>query len=32
MSKQKVFLSWKWVDEQLNVIGDRLDNGDEIEL
>ena len=32
MSKQKVFLSWKWVDEQLNVIGDRLDNEDEIEF
>jgi len=32
MSKQKVFLSWKWVDEQLNVIGDRLDNEDKIEF
>ena len=25
MNKQKVFLSWKWVDEQLNEIGDRLE-------
>lgn len=23
---QKVFLSWKWVDEQLNTIGDKLEN------
>ena len=31
MNKQKVFLSWKWVDEQLNEIGDRLE-GVEVEF
>lgn len=25
MDKQKIFLSWKWVDEQLNIIGEQLD-------
>jgi uncharacterized protein len=25
MDKQKIFLSWKWVDEQLNEIGEQLD-------
>ena len=31
MTKDKYFLSWKWVDEQLNEIGDRLE-GVEIEF
>ena len=31
MTKDKCFLSWKWVDEQLNEIGDRLE-GVEIEF
>ena len=26
MNTQKVFLSWKWVDQQINEIGDRLEN------
>ena len=25
MNKEKVFLSWKWVDDQLHNIGDRLE-------
>ena len=25
MNKQKIFLSWKWVDEQLNAIGEQID-------
>ena len=25
---QKVFLSWKWVDDQLNIIGDKLEGKD----
>ena len=25
---QKVFLSWKWVDDQLNTIGDKLEGKD----
>ena len=29
--KQKVFLSWKWVDDQLNIIGDKLE-GNELEF
>ena len=29
---QKVFLSWKWVDEQLNNIGDKLENTDGLEF
>jgi len=28
---QKVFLSWKWVDDQLNTIGDKLE-GKELEF
>ena len=28
----KVFLSWKWVDDQLNIIGDKLDIVDELEF
>lgn len=28
---QKVFLSWKWVEEQLNIIGDKLE-GSELEF
>jgi len=28
MNKAKVFLSWKWVDEQINEIGDRLEGVD----
>lgn len=28
---QKVFLSWKWVDDQLNIIGDKLE-GKELEF
>ena len=31
MTKDKYFLSWKWVDEQLNNIGDRLE-GVEVEF
>ena len=31
MTKDKYFLSWKWVDEQLNEIGDRLE-GVEVEF
>ena len=26
--KNKVYLSWKWVDDQLNNIGDRLEGID----
>tara|TARA_R110000823_G_scaffold303201_1_gene424530 strand:- start:127 stop:549 length:423 start_codon:yes stop_codon:yes gene_type:complete len=25
MEKNKVYLSWKWVDEQINTIGDKLE-------
>lgn len=28
---QKVFLSWKWVDDQINTIGDKLE-GRELEF
>ena len=28
MEKNKVYLSWKWVDDQLNNIGDRLEGID----
>ena len=28
---QKVFLSWKWVDDQINTIGDKLE-GKELEF
>ena len=28
MNKAKVFLSWKWVDDQINDIGDRLEGVD----
>ena len=28
MNKEKVFLSWKWVDDQLHNIGDRLEGVD----
>lgn len=28
---QKVFLSWKWVDNQINTIGDKLE-GEELEF
>lgn len=28
MSKNKLFLSWKWVDEQINTIGDKLEGLD----
>tara|TARA_B100000683_G_scaffold127101_1_gene124707 strand:- start:2360 stop:2782 length:423 start_codon:yes stop_codon:yes gene_type:complete len=31
MTKDKYFLGWKWVDEQLNEIGDRLE-GVEVEF
>ena len=31
MTKDKSFLSWKWVDQQLNTIGDRLE-GVEVEF
>ena len=31
MGKNKIFLSWKWVDDQLNNIGDRLE-GIELEF
>lgn len=31
MEKNKLYLSWKWVDEQINKIGDKLD-GKEIEF
>lgn len=26
MEKNKLYLSWKWVDEQINKIGDKLEN------
>ena len=32
MDKNKLFLSWKWVDEQLNTIGDKLETLDELEF
>ena len=32
MNKDKVFLSWKWVEKQLDEIGDRLDILDKIEF
>ena len=32
MNKDKVFLSWKWVEKQLDEIGDRLDGLDKIEF
>jgi|SRR5210317_2542966 hypoxanthine phosphoribosyltransferase len=25
MNKNKLYLSWKWVDEQINTIGDKLE-------
>lgn len=28
MEKNKIYLSWKWVDEQINAIGDKLENVD----
>ena len=28
MDVKKLFLSWKWVDEQINIIGDRLEGID----
>jgi len=28
MNKSKVFLSWKWVDDQINKIGDKLEGLD----
>lgn len=28
----KVFLSWKWVDEQLNIIGDKLEAYSQLEF
>lgn len=28
MEKNKIYLSWKWVDEQINTIGDKLENVD----
>ena len=28
MEKNKVYLSWKWVDEQINTIGDKLEGLD----
>ena len=28
MEKNKIYLSWKWVDEQINSIGDKLENVD----
>ena len=31
MEKNKLYLSWKWVDEQINTIGDKLD-GYELEF
>ena len=32
MNKDKVFLSWKWVEKQLDEIGDRLEGLDKIEF
>lgn len=31
MEKNKLYLSWKWVDDQINIIGDRLE-GMELEF
>jgi hypoxanthine phosphoribosyltransferase len=28
MEKNKLYLSWKWVDEQINIIGDKLEGID----
>jgi len=27
-NENKIYLSWKWVDEQINTIGDKLENVD----
>ena len=32
MNKDKIFLSWKWVERQLDEIGDRLEGIDKIEF
>jgi len=32
MSTQKVFLSWKWVDDQINLIGDKLESVPDLEF
>ena len=28
----KLYLSWKWVDEQLHIIGDKLENIEKLEF
>ena len=28
MEKNKLYLSWKWVDDQINIIGDKLEGMD----
>lgn len=32
MENNKLYLSWKWVDEQLNTIGERLESIDKLEF
>lgn len=32
MENNKLYLSWKWVDEQLNTIGERLEGIDKLEF
>tara|TARA_B110000858_G_C17749023_1_gene448750 strand:- start:804 stop:1235 length:432 start_codon:yes stop_codon:yes gene_type:complete len=31
-NENKIYLSWKWVDDQLNLIGDQLERLDDIEF
>jgi hypoxanthine phosphoribosyltransferase len=31
-NENKIYLSWKWVDDQLNLIGDKLERLDDIEF
>jgi len=32
MSKDKLYLSWKWVEDQINKIGEKLEGIDELEF
>lgn len=32
MEKNKLYLSWKWVDDQINKIGEKLEGIDELEF
>ena len=32
MEKNKLYLSWKWVEDQINKIGEKLEGIDELEF